>query len=59
MEKDELECIGMILSDDEIIDNGLHLEVIWSAIKHAQANPTATIAECMAAGYHKCIGDKK
>jgi hypothetical protein len=33
----------------------LEVEVVLWALRHAQANPTATIEECMAAGYNEWV----
>jgi hypothetical protein len=50
---EELQSVGETLVMAETYN--LEAEVVLFALKHAQANPTASIAECMAAGYNEWV----
>ena len=50
---EELEAVGKTLAAAEKYN--LEAEVVLFALKHAQANPTATIQDCMDAGYAEWV----
>jgi hypothetical protein len=50
---DEIESVGKTLS--EAGKYNLEAEVVLWALRHAQANPTASIEECMAEGYNEWV----
>jgi hypothetical protein len=50
---EEIESVGNTLAEAGKFN--LEAEVVLWALRHAQANPTASIAECMAAGYNEWV----
>lgn len=50
---EDFQSIGACLNDAG--KYSLEVEVVYSALKYAQANPTKTVAECISSGFYEWV----